>query len=102
MRKIQELKENDGMTLVKYKEVLYKKGYQVATEGIECKTPEEAQAAVRAFNGNAGIWYSKGVYYVDRSHHVHSKNDAILIGKLCNQQSILRWEDMSIIWLTGE
>lgn len=96
---VQMLKENDGFTLVNGKEVAYKTGFQVATDGVEAKTPEEAEKAIQAFDGNAGVWFSQGIYYVDHSHHVSSKKDAILIGKLCNQQSILCWKTMELIWL---
>ena len=42
IRSIKSLKEDDGMTLKNGKRVKFKTGYQVATEGIECRTPEEA------------------------------------------------------------
>ena len=99
MWNVEMLKENDGITLINGKEVTYKTGYQVATKGVECKTAEEAKKAIKSFGGNAGVWLSKGVYYVDESHHVQAKKDAVLVGKLCSQQSILCWKDMSLIWL---
>lgn len=97
--KIEHLSENDGVTYVDGKEVTYKTGYQVATNGVECKTPEDAIEACRAYNGNAGVWFSGGVYYVDHSHHIKTKKKAVRIGKACKQISILRWNDMSLIYL---
>ena len=101
MWNLEKLSDNDGITLINGREVTYKTGYQVATDGVECKTVEEANRAIKSFGGNAGVWLSGGVYYIDKSHHVQSKKDAVLIGKLCNQQSILKWEDMSLIWLSN-
>lgn len=92
------LKNNDGATLKNGKLVTYKKGYQVATEGMETTSAEEAVKMIEAYGGNCGVWYSEGIYYIDKSYHVSSKTVAIEMGIKCNQQSILKWSDMSLIW----
>lgn len=62
IRSIRKLGNNDGLTLKMGKKVNYKSGWQVATEGIECKTAQEAIDAVRDYGGNCGVWFSEGVY----------------------------------------
>lgn len=96
---LKSLKENDGLTLLKGKTVTYSNGYQVATEGIETTSARFALKTIKAWDGNAGVWYSKKVFYIDRSHHVADLDEAIKIGKEHNQQSILDWSTMELIWL---
>lgn len=93
------LKNNDGLTLKAYKPVQYKTGWQVADHGIETRILSEAVNAIIAMNGNAGVWYSEGVWYIDHSFRVATKKAAVEIGKKFNQQSILKWANMSLTWL---
>lgn len=98
IRSIRKLKENDGLTLKNGTPINYKSGYQVATEGIETKSQEEAIKAVRAYNGNCGVWFSGGIYFVDRSHRVATKREALAVGRQHNQISVLRWRDMGLVY----
>ena len=98
IRSILKLAENDGMTLKKGNKITYKSGWQVATEGVECKTARDAINAVKAYNGNCGVWYSEGIYYVDKSKRVNTKREAMEIGRACNQISILKWANMSLAY----
>lgn len=98
IRSILKLTENDGMTLKNGNKITYKSGWQVATEGVECKTAREAMNAVKAYNGNCGVWYSEGIYYVDKSKRVSTKREAMEIGRSCNQISILKWANMSLAY----
>lgn len=98
IRSILKLTENDGMTLKNGNKIIYKSGWQVATEGVECKTAREAINAVKAYNGNCGVWYSEGIYYVDKSKRVNTKREAMEIGRACNQISILKWANMSLAY----
>ena len=98
IRTIQKLRDNDGLTLKAGKPIVYKTGWQVATEGVECKTPREAINAVKAYDGSCGIWYFEGVYYIDRSHRVNTKREAMEIGRACNQISVLRWRDLGLVY----
>ena len=98
IRTLLKLKNNDGLTLKAGKPITYKSGYQVATEGIETADPKEAMQAIKAYNGNCGIWYSEGVYYIDKSHRESTKRQALAVGKACNQQSILSWKNMGLVW----
>ena len=93
------LKNNDGLTLKAYKPVQYKTGWQVADRGIETRLVGEAVNAIVAMNGNAGVWYSEGVWYIDHSFRVATKKAAVEIGKRYNQQSILKWSNMSLTCL---
>lgn len=98
IRSINKLAENDGLTLKAGKAINYKSGYQVATEGVECRTAREAINAVKAFGGNCGVWFSEGIYYVDKSHRVNTKREALEVGRACNQISVLRWRDMGLVY----
>ena len=98
MKMLKALKNNDGLTLKKFASVTYKTGYQVADYGSEAHTVEEAYNAIQQYDGNCGIWYSDGVYYVDHSFRIKTKKEALTIGKRYNQISILKWSDMSLIY----
>ena len=98
IRSILKLQNNDGLTLKKGKAITYKSGWQVATEGVECKTAREAINAVKAYNGNCGVWFADGMYYSDKSHRVNTKKEAMEIGKACNQISVLNWKNMSLAY----
>ena len=91
IRTIKKLGNNDGLTLKAGKPITYKTGWQVATEGVEVTTARAAMEAVKAFGGNCGIWLADGVYYVDKSHRVNTKAEALRIGRECNQISIFGW-----------
>lgn len=98
IRSILKLKENDGLTLKNGKSITYKTGWQVATEGIETPDAREAINAVKAYNGNCGIWFSNGIYYIDKSKRVNTKKEALEIGRACNQISILGWKRMNLAY----
>ena len=98
IRSIKKLRENDGLTLKAGKRITYKTGWQVATEGIETTDPREAIKAVKAYGGTCGVWYSGGIYYIDKSRRVNTKREAMNIGRACNQISVLRWRDMGLAY----
>lgn len=98
IRSIRKLSENDGLTLKAGHKISYRSGWQVATEGIEAKTAREAMNAVKAYKGDCGIWYAGGIYYVDKSHRVNTKKEALTIGRACNQISILNWKNMKLAY----
>ena len=98
IRTLRKLTNNDGLTLKKGKIITYKSGWQVATEGIETTDINEAIKAVRAYGGDCGIWFADGVYYIDKSHRVDTKREALEIGRKCNQISILRWANMGLVY----
>lgn len=91
IRSIRKLQNNDGMTLKNGVKIAYKTGWQVATHGVECTTPEAVMQAVKAFKGNCGIWLENGIYYVDYSFRVSTKHEAIEIGRTHNQISVYGW-----------
>lgn len=98
IRSICKLSENDGLTLKAGRKISYKSGWQVATEGVEAKTAREAMNAVKAYNGDCGIWYAGGIYYVDKSRRVSTKKEALTIGRACKQISILNWKNMKLAY----
>ena len=98
IRTINKLMENDGLTLKNGKLITYKSGWQVATEGVECKTTREAINAVKAYNGNCGVWFANGIYYIDKSHRVNTKREALEVGRAHNQISVLGWRKMVLAY----
>jgi hypothetical protein len=98
IRSILKLKNNDGLTLKKGTPITYKSGYQVATEGIETTDPREAINAVKAYGGNCGVWFSEGIYYIDKSHRVSTKREALEVGRAHNQISVLNWRNMGLVY----
>ena len=98
IRTLKKIVDNGGLTLKNGRPIVYKSGWQVATEGIETTDMREAMNAIKAYNGNCGIWFSGGVWYIDKSHRVSTKKEALEIGRRCNQISILRWRDMGLAY----
>lgn len=98
IRTIRKLTNNDGLTLKKGKIITYKSGWQVATEGTETRDAREAINAVKAYGGDCGVWFSGGIYYIDKSKRVNTKREAIEIGRACNQISILCWRTMGLAY----
>ena len=98
IRTLRKLANNDGLTLKKGKPITYKTGYQVATEGLETTDQKEAMAMIKAYGGDCGVWYSEGIYYIDKSHRVNTKKEALAVGRACNQISVLRWSNMGLIY----
>ena len=95
---LKALKNNDGLTLKKGKAITYKTGWQVATEGKETTSVEEAVEMIKEYNGDCGVWFSEGIYYIDKSHREKTKKEAMRIGRECNQISILKWSNMSLAY----
>lgn len=98
IRTIKKLTDGDGLTLKNGKPVTYKTGWQVATEGDETTDARSAMNLIKAYGGNCGVWYSGGIYYIDRSHRESTKKRALEIGRACNQISILKWSNMSLVY----
>jgi hypothetical protein len=98
VRTLRKLMENDGLTLKNGKCITYRSGWQVATEGKETTDIHEAMTMIKEYNGNCGVWYSEGIYYIDKSHRVNTKREAIEIGKACNQISVLCWRTMGLAY----
>lgn len=98
IRSILKLKNNDGLTLKNGKPITYKTGWQVATEGVETRSAREAINAVKAYGGDCGVWFADGIYYIDKSHRVSTKREAMEIGKAHNQISVLNWRTMGLAY----
>ena len=98
IRTLKKLNNNDGLTLKKGQPITYKSGYQVATEGQETTDIHKAMQMVKAYRGNCGVWYSEGIYYIDKSHRVSTKREAISVGREHNQISILKWKGMELCY----
>ena len=98
VRTLKKLADNGGLTLKNGKCIVYKSGWQVATEGKETKDVNEAMRMVKEYNGICGVWFSEGIYYVDKSHRVNTKREAMQVGKEHNQISVLCWRTMGLAY----
>ena len=98
IRTLRKIENNGGLTLKNGKAIIYKTGYQVATEGIETKSQKEAMKAIKAYKGNCGVWFAEGIYYIDKSHRVSTKKEALAVGRACNQISVLNWRTMGLVY----
>lgn len=99
IRTLKKLTDGQGLTLKGGAPITYKSGYQVADIGIETADIQAAITAIRKdYKGNCGVWYSNGVYYIYHSFRIATKRDALAIGKIHNQISILKWANMSLIY----
>ena len=98
IRTLRKLENNDGLTLKNGKAITYKSGWQVATEGMETTDQREAMAMIKAYDGNCGVWFADGIYYIDKSHRVNTKREAMEIGRACNQISVLCWRTMGLAY----
>lgn len=98
IRTLKKLAENDGLTLKNGKCITYKSGWQVATEGKETTDINEAMRLIKEYKGTCGVWFSEGIYYIDKSCRVNTKREALKIGKACNQISVLCWRTMGLAY----
>lgn len=98
IRTLKKLANNDGLTLKQGKAITYKSGWQVATEGKETTDIHEAMVMIKEYKGNCGVWFSEGIYYIDKSHRVDTKREAMQIGKECKQISVLNWRTMGLAY----
>ena len=98
IRTLKKLTNNDGLTLKGGKLITYKSGWQVATEGKETTSIYEAMQMIKEYKGNCGVWFSEGIYYIDKSHRVNTKREAMQIGRECNQISVLNWRTMGLAY----
>jgi hypothetical protein len=98
IRTLRKIEEDGGLTLKNGKIVEFKSGYQVATEGVEITDINKVREAIKKFGGNCGLWLSGGIWYIDKSHRVNTKKEALEIGRACNQISVLKWADKSLVY----
>lgn len=98
IRTLKKITNNGGLTLKNGKPITYKTGWQVATEGKETTDIREAMQMIKAYGGNCGIWFSDGVWYIDLSHRVNTKREALEVGRAHNQISVLNWRNMGLAY----
>ena len=98
LKNLEALKNNDGLTLKDYEAITYKSGWQVATEGVECHTAQEALKAINDYNGTCGVWFADNIYYIDKSFRVKTKREAMIIGRAHKQISVLNWRTMRLAY----
>lgn len=97
IKDLQKVKNGKGATLKNYNSITYKTGYQVATSGVECSTLQEAWSAICKYSGYCGIWFDKGIYYIDKSKRIGTYKKAMDTAKKRIQHTILDWKNMVCI-----
>ena len=98
IRTLRKIENNGGLTLKNGKIIVYKSGWQVATEGKETKDMATAMKMIKAYGGNCGVWLSDGTIFVDKSHRVSTKKQALEIGKAHNQISVFGWAKQNLAY----
>ena len=98
IRTLRKIEDNGDLTLKSGKPITYKSGWQVSTEGKETTNINEVRKLIKQYGGNCGLWFANGVWYVDKSHRVSTKREAIKVGRECNQISVLKWANMSLAY----
>ena len=98
IRSILKLANNDGITLKGGKPITYKSGWQVADYGYELATAEEAISCVRKLGGNCGVWYAGGIYYIEHSFRISTKQKALEVGRKFSQISIFGWKTQKLAY----
>lgn len=99
LEELENLENGDGATLSRFNRIAFEDGYEVATDGIETSNPLEAWAYILQNGGSCGVWFEDGIYYIDHSKHIEDYEEAVDLGRKCNQISILDWETMECIYL---
>lgn len=98
IRTLKKIEENGGLTLKRGRPIVYKTGYQVATEGVEVGSMVEAMKAIKEYGGDCGIWLHEGIWYIDKSRRISTKKEAVSLGRQCGQLSILNWRNMELVF----
>lgn len=98
IRSIRKLANGDGLTLKNGKPINYKSGWQVADYGMETSDAREAINEVKRLNGNCGVWFENGIYYIDHSFRVNTKKQAMEIGRKFNQISVFGWRSKKLAY----
>jgi hypothetical protein len=98
IRTLRKIENNGGLTLKDGKIINYKSGYQVATEGETTTDITKVRSIMKRYNGNCGLWLENGIWYIDKSKRISTKKKALALGRECNQISIFKWANYSLIY----
>jgi len=96
-------RNNSGATLKNWEPVKYPAGFQYSkTENGETNVTadiQEAAAMVKALKGTCGVWFDKGLFYIETSYWTSSRQFAVNVGKMFHQKSIYDWANDTYIEL---
>lgn len=98
IRTLRKIENNGGLTLKNGKIINYKSGWQVATEGKETKDMATAMKMIKEYGGNCGVWLCDGVWFIDKSHRVSTKKQALEIGRVHNQIIVFGWAKQNLAY----
>lgn len=99
---IKSIKRNGGATINKYgMRVSMKSGYQVSKQDLliipvdelDKYTLKELLKLLVKRGDYLGVWIDDGKAYIDISHRIATKKQAMIVGRELNQLTILRWRD---------
>ena len=99
---INSIKRNGGATIDKYgNRVTMKSGYQVSKRDLYIIPVaelnkfiiKEAMKLLENRGEYLGVWIDDGKAYIDISHRIATKKQAMIVGRELNQLTVLRWKD---------
>lgn len=100
MALMSSMREDDGMTLKGGKVITYDAGFQIAKNGYVCSSLEEAASYIEEMNGDCGVWYHGGDYYVDYSYYFNfSEKICKEIAKRWKQLSVFDWKTKKCVYV---
>lgn len=103
---IKSIIRNGGATIkCNGERVSMKSGYQVSKRDLLIISVTEFTKhillqAIHELNGRSeylGVWVDEGKVYIDISHRIATKREAMERGRELNQLTILRWADMECL-----
>lgn len=103
LKLIQNLKENDGFTVINGKVGEHTDGWQVGLKGTIAKSAIGAYDALKFMqaenrNCDVGVWFSEGIYYIDISTCIQDYIQALALGQEHNQISIFGWKNKELAY----
>jgi hypothetical protein len=99
---IKSIIRNGGATINKYGErVTMKTGYQVSkcdlliipVDELDKLTLKDLLTKLTSRGDYLGVWIDDGKAYIDISHRIATKKQAMIVGRELNQLTVLRWKD---------
>lgn len=99
---LERVRDKDGgATLVAGKPIHASTGYQYSktpnTETNSTKSISRAVIMIRKMEGNCGIWYNSGKFYIETSYWTPDLNEALEMGRKYGQLAVYDWENQKDI-----
>ena len=95
---LERVRDKDGgATLVSGSPIHATSGYQYSktpnTETNSTESLEKAVVMVQVMDGNCGIWYNDGKFYIETSYWTEDLDEALEMGRKYGQMAIYDWKN---------